>query len=98
MHEWDTVVDISCLGSSLLPPFLSYSNLCMRYLQCDGEAKRVNAILFANRAAASLYLGIHDEALQDCTRSIANDPMYAKAYLRRARAHKASDPESIEIL
>jgi len=58
-------------------------------LRADPGAMRWNAILHSNRAAAYMSLGLHQEAVSDCHQSIARDPHYARAYLRRARALRA---------
>ncbi len=44
-----------------------------------------NAQLYANRAAAALKLGKHQQAVDDCTAAIERDETYNKAYLRRAQ-------------
>ena len=44
---------------------------------------------YANRAMASLKLGEAAEAEQDCTRALALDPSYLKAWQRRAAARVA---------
>ncbi|BDA43286.1 probable RNA polymerase II-associated protein 3 at N-terminal half [Coccomyxa sp. Obi] len=45
---------------------------------------------YANRAMASLKLGDVADAEQDCTRALALDPNYLKAWQRRAAARAAS--------
>ncbi|CAL8468728.1 g8268 [Coccomyxa elongata] len=45
---------------------------------------------YANRAMASLKLGEVADAEQDCTRALALDPNYLKAWQRRAAARAAS--------
>lgn len=49
------------------------------------EAEKTS-VGYANRAMASLKLGEAAEAEQDCTRSLALDPGYLKAWQRRAAA------------
>ena len=58
-------------------------------LQVDANAVRWNAILHSNRAAAYMAMGKHDDAVRDCHAALSKDPSYARAYLRRARAHRA---------
>ena len=41
-----------------------------------------NAIYYANRAAAYSHLGLHEKAIEDCNKSIAQNPNYSKAYGR----------------
>ena len=59
-------------------------------LQIDPDAYRLNAILYANKAAAAMYLNDYSGALADCNSCILRDPLYLKAYLRRARASKVT--------
>lgn len=56
--------------------------------QVDPSARKWNAILYSNRAAAHMALGMHADAAQDCNQAIAKDPDFSKAYLRRARAYR----------
>lgn len=57
-------------------------------LQVDTDAHIWNAIMFGNRAAASMRLRLFSDAVSDCHQSLARDPHYARAYLRRARAQR----------
>lgn len=57
-------------------------------LQVDPEAHVWNAVMFGNRAAASMRLHLYSDAVSDCHQSLARDPQYARAYLRRARAQR----------
>jgi hypothetical protein len=59
-------------------------------LQVDEHAHIWNAIMFGNRAASSMRLGLFHEAVSDCHQSLARDEFYSRAYLRRARAHRVS--------
>jgi tetratricopeptide (TPR) repeat protein len=56
--------------------------------QIDPSARKWNAILHSNRAAAHMSLGMHSDAVQDCNQAIQKDPDFAKAFLRRARAYR----------
>lgn len=58
--------------------------------QIDPSARKWNAILYSNRAAAHMSLGMHADAVGDCNQAILKDPDFAKAYLRRARAYRVS--------
>lgn len=57
-------------------------------LQIDENAHIWNAIMYGNRAASSMRLGMFNEAVSDCHQSLARDEFYSRAYLRRARAHR----------
>mmetsp|Transcript_4299 Transcript_4299/g.7316 ORF Transcript_4299/g.7316 Transcript_4299/m.7316 type:complete len:1210 (-) Transcript_4299:193-3822(-) len=57
-------------------------------LKVDSDAYIWNAIMFGNRAAASMRLKMFSDAVSDCHQSLARDPYYARAYLRRARAQR----------
>ncbi len=54
----------------------------------DPSARKWNAIIFSNRAAAHMSLGMHTDAVTDCHHAIQKDPDFSKAYLRRARAYR----------
>ena len=58
-------------------------------LQVDSTAVRWNAILHSNRAAAYMSMSKFEEAVRDCHAALSKDPSYARAYVRRARAHRA---------
>lgn len=57
-------------------------------IQVDPSARKWNAIIFSNRAAAHMSLGMHTDAVTDCHHAIQKDPDFSKAYLRRARAYR----------
>ncbi|KAL7500444.1 hypothetical protein ACHAWT_008643 [Skeletonema menzelii] len=44
------------------------------------------AVYYANRAATSLHLGNHEEAIEDCDVALLYNPTYIKALLRRCTA------------
>ena len=58
-------------------------------LKIDPTGRRWSAILFSNRAATQMSLGLYAEAVADCHSAIAKDSEYSRAYLRRARAFRA---------
>jgi hypothetical protein len=72
----------------------SYSEV----LVVDEHAHLWNAIMFGNRAASSMRLGLFHEAVSDCHQSLARDEFYSRAYLRRARAHRVSPPPPLLLL
>ena len=53
------------------------------------ESDPDNAVLLANRAMAHLNMKQHVDAELDCTRCIALDKTFIKAYQRRASAREA---------
>ena len=58
-------------------------------LKVDKDAVKWNAVIHGNRAAAQMGLKCYSEAATDCNKAIELDAFYSRAYLRRARAHKA---------
>ncbi|CAE7782956.1 dnajc7, partial [Symbiodinium microadriaticum] len=69
----------------------AFEEAILRYtdvLQVDPDAHIWNAIMFGNRAASSMRLGLFSEAVSDCHQSLVRDPNYIRAYLRRARANR----------
>jgi DnaJ family protein C protein 7 len=59
-------------------------------LNVDAHADEYNAILYCNRAAASMALGHFDKAIDDCNKALSLSNNYEKARLRRGRAYVAS--------
>jgi len=57
-------------------------------LEIDPCNKKLNAVLYANRAAAHLKKKDTDKAIADCDKAIELDEKYIKAYLRRAEIHR----------
>ena len=53
------------------------------------EHEYARAVFHSNRAACFVELSKFREAVDDCTRAVALDPRYLKAYVRRAKAHEA---------
>ncbi|KAK0183217.1 hypothetical protein PV327_001278 [Microctonus hyperodae] len=60
-------------------------------LTCPLAFDKDRAILYANRAAASIKHGEKDSAIVDCTKAIELNPTYLKAYLRRAQLYEETD-------
>ena len=56
-------------------------------LELDPKHKFFNSTILANRAAAYMKQKDYLKALEDCNRSLALNPDYTKAYLRRANVH-----------
>ena len=46
--------------------------------------KKLNAILYSNRALANMRMNLNKEAVADCDKSIELDDKYTKSYIRRA--------------
>ena len=66
-----------------------YESAVRRYtaaLQVDSRAEGFNAILYNNRAAAYMALGLFDKAVTDCDRSLSIDDTNEKACIRRGRS------------
>lgn len=59
-------------------------------LQIDATARKWNAILHSNRAAAYMALGLYEDAILDCDETMGCDFFFDRAYLRRARACKVN--------
>lgn len=53
-------------------------------LKIDPLNKKLNSVVYSNRALAYLRKGDLDKGLEDCNKSIELNPKYAKSYLRRA--------------
>jgi len=66
-------------------------------LEVDPSNRPFNAKLYANRGTAYSKLRRHQEAVDDCTRAIDLDPMYLKAYNRRAESLRCLDGEPNEV-
>eukprot|EP01031_Cornospumella_fuschlensis_P026595 gene26595-32143_t len=66
-------------------------------IQADVSAPRILAVLYANRAACALQLGMCKESVQDCNQSLELEDTYLKALVRRARAFKQLDKPSDAI-
>jgi Tfp pilus assembly protein PilF len=69
-----------------------YQNALINYtnaLKIDKDAKIWNAILYSNRAATEMAMGLFTDAVNDCHNAIAKDSEYSRAYLRRARAYRS---------
>ena len=45
---------------------------------------KLKALVLSNRAMTYVKINERTKALEDCNRSIQNDPTYSKSYLRRA--------------
>lgn len=58
-------------------------------LKVDPSARRWAAVLYSNRAATHMALGMFAEAISDCHNALAKDADYCRAYLRRARAYRS---------
>ncbi|XP_051250779.1 tetratricopeptide repeat protein 1 isoform X2 [Dicentrarchus labrax] len=56
---------------------------------CPVCFSRERAVLFSNRAAARLHLGLKDQAISDCTREL--NPDYVRALLRRAELYEQTE-------
>lgn len=56
----------------------------LRHIPRDSSHDTARAVYYCNRAACSLALGKHEDALYDCDRTIELNPKYVKAYARRA--------------
>jgi len=57
-------------------------------LELDPCNKKLNAVLYGNRALAHSKKKEVEKALADCDKSIELDEKYVKAYLRRAEIHR----------
>jgi len=58
-------------------------------LKVDPEATKFNCVIYSNRAAGYMSLCCYSEAIGDCNKAISLDEEFSRAYLRRARAHRA---------
>ena len=66
-------------------------------LEVDPSNRPFNAKLYGNRGTAYSKLRRHQEAVDDCTRAIDLDPMYLKAYNRRAESLRCLEGEPNEM-
>ncbi|KPI90493.1 DNAj-like protein [Leptomonas seymouri] len=57
-------------------------------IQAATDNEQVLRVLYCNRAAAYKELGRYREGVEDCTRTLAIDKEFFKAYARRARCHE----------
>ncbi|KAI1286486.1 DnaJ -like protein subfamily C member 7 [Halotydeus destructor] len=67
-----------------------YDDACAKFteaLALDRNSKLINARLYLSRAEANSMQGHTDDALKDCDQSIASNPKYTQAYVRRAKTH-----------
>jgi len=49
------------------------------------------AVMYANRSQMKKVLGLHDQAIRNCTKAIELNPTYLKALLRRAEIYEETD-------
>lgn len=80
-----TTADLQFKAKNFRGALQSYSSA----LKVDPFARRWAAILFSNRAASNMSIGMFADAISDCHNSISKDADYSRAYLRRARALRA---------
>lgn len=57
-------------------------------IQHAAQNDQILRILYCNRAAANKEIGRYRDGVEDCTRALAIDPDFFKAYARRARCHQ----------
>ncbi|KPA82299.1 DNAj-like protein [Leptomonas pyrrhocoris] len=57
-------------------------------IQAAADNDQVLRVLYCNRAAAYKELGRYREGVEDCTKTLAIDKEFFKAYARRARCHE----------
>lgn len=60
-------------------------------LICPLRDKDFRSILYANRSAAKIKLGRKELAIEDCTKSLENNPEYVRVLLRRAKLYEESE-------
>ncbi|XP_014256199.1 tetratricopeptide repeat protein 1 [Cimex lectularius] len=58
---------------------------------CPYSISKDRSVLYANRAAAKVKLGLTESAIEDCSKALELDDHYLKAYLRRAQLYEESD-------
>ena len=57
-------------------------------LLIDPQNKKLNSVLFNNRAANRMSLKKYDDALKDCNKAIDADEYFTKAFVRRSRINE----------
>jgi DnaJ family protein C protein 7 len=60
-------------------------------LKIDPFNKKLNAIIYANRALAYMKVQKYEQGRDDCDSSIDLDPNYYKSYLRRGKIKEELD-------
>jgi len=60
-------------------------------LLCPLLEKDFRSVLYSNRSAAKVKLGVKESALEDCSKSLENNPNYMKVLLRRAKLYEESE-------
>nr|XP_040036026.1 LOW QUALITY PROTEIN: tetratricopeptide repeat protein 1 [Gasterosteus aculeatus aculeatus] len=60
-------------------------------VSCPVCFSRERAVVFSNRAAARLHLGLKDKAIADCSRAIELNPDYVRALQRRAELYEQTE-------
>ncbi|KAM8897600.1 tetratricopeptide repeat protein 1 [Spinachia spinachia] len=75
-------------GGDWLEAEESYTNALA---SCPVCFSRERAVLFSNRAAARLHLGLKDNAISDCSRAIELNPDYVRALLRRGELYEQTE-------
>ncbi|KAL6098207.1 ttc1 [Pungitius sinensis] len=60
-------------------------------VSCPVCFSRERAVVFSNRAAARLHLGLKDKAISDCSRAIELNPDYVRALLRRGELYEQTE-------
>jgi len=62
-------------------------NIYTEALAIDSKNSATNSKLYCNRATVCSKIGKMSQCIEDCTRALADDANYTKAYLRRGRAY-----------
>lgn len=58
---------------------------------CPRSMAKDLAVLHANKAAALIKLAMVEEAIKDCDKAVTLDPLYVRAWARRASAHQQKE-------
>jgi tetratricopeptide (TPR) repeat protein len=58
---------------------------------CPLAFDKDRAVMYSNRAAAKVKLGLKPSAIDDCSKAVELDARYLKAYLRRAQLYKETE-------